>query len=278
MIGFTAEDLADLRRWAISGAIVVFAYGGIAAAMVTWHEPIEGDGQAAAIVIEFAPMPVAPATLNTGLPPGPEQDFSDASPNKPVDSPEEKEKIEQKVEAKLERKVEETVESKPVEEPPPEVPPAPNPEVAIEPPPPREVKQETPQRQEPRVASVASAPQAIAEQTAAIPAAPTHGPPNPNRLAAEQSWNSQIAALLKRNLRYPPKAASRGEKGVVQISFSLDRQGRVIDSRVVHSSGVAMLDEEALALVRRVQPFPPPPPQVQGERVEKMAPIRFIMK
>ena len=38
--------------------------------------------------------------------------------------------------------------------------------------------------------------------------------------------------------------------------FSLDRQGRVVDSRVVPSSGAAALDEEALALVRRAQPFP----------------------
>ncbi len=42
MIGLAAEDIADLRRWAISGGIVLFAYGGIAAAMVTWHEPAEG--------------------------------------------------------------------------------------------------------------------------------------------------------------------------------------------------------------------------------------------
>ena len=78
--------------------------------------------------------------------------MSDASPNKPTESLEEKieEKIEQKVEAKLEQKVEEKVETKPVEEPPPEVAPAPDPEVAVQPPPPQEVKQETPKRQEPR--------------------------------------------------------------------------------------------------------------------------------
>jgi protein TonB len=152
MIGFTAEDLVDLRRWAICGAIVVLTHGGIAAAMVSWRDSDEAAEPAAAIVIEFAPVPVAPAMPQMEIPPGPEQVMSDASPNKPTESLEEKieEKIEQKVEAKLEQKVEEKVDSKPVEEPPPEVAPAPDPEVAVQPPQPQEVKQETPKRQEPR--------------------------------------------------------------------------------------------------------------------------------
>jgi protein TonB len=57
-------------------------------------------------------------------------------------------------------------------------------------------------------------------------------------------------ALLERNKRYPGTAQSRREQGVAQIFFSLDGQGRVIDSRVVRSSGATSLDEEALALLR----------------------------
>ena len=90
MIGFTAEDLVDLRRWAICGAIVVLTHGGIAAAMVGWGDPDEAAEPAAAIVIEFAPVPVAPAMPQMELPPGPEQVMSDASPNKPTESLEEK--------------------------------------------------------------------------------------------------------------------------------------------------------------------------------------------
>src|SRR2546426_560318 len=126
MIGLAAEDLADLRRWAMCAAVVVLAHGGIAAAMVTWHEPVEPDEPAAAVVIEFAPVLAGPTLQQSELPPGPEMVMSDASPKK--ESPEDKEKdeTEQKVEAKLERKVEEKVETKPEEEPPPEVPPAPD--------------------------------------------------------------------------------------------------------------------------------------------------------
>ncbi len=280
MIAF--EDIADLRRWVISGTIVVLAHVGFAGAMVTWRDTDEAAEPAAAIVVEFAPVPVGPAKPESDLVPGPEQTMSDASPNRPTEALEEKieEKIEQKVEAKVEEKVEQKVEPKPVEEPPPEVKPAPNPEVAIEPPAPQEVKQETPQRQEPRPpAPTTSAPQVVPEETAAIPAAPTPGPIAPKNSRNVVKWRSQISALLERNKRYPPASQSRREQGVTQVLFGLDRQGRVIDSRVVRSSGAAALDEEALALVRRAQPFPPPPKDdFTGERMDLIVPIRFNLK
>jgi periplasmic protein TonB len=277
MIGLAAEDLADLRRWAISGAVVVLVHGGIAAAMVTWHDPIEPDEAAGAVVIEFAPVPVAPAAEQTEVPPGPEMVMSDASPKK--ESPEDKEKdqTEQKVEAKLEQKVEEKAETDPVEEPPPEVAPAPNPEVAVPPPPPQEVKQETPQRQEPRPAApTTSAPQAIPEATAAKPAAPVQGPRRPDNKYAVQTWQRQVSDLIARNARYPTAADRRGQTGEVQVSFGIDRQGRVIDSRVVRGSGNAALDEEALSVLRRAQPFPVPPQELPGERVGLVVPVQFV--
>ncbi len=260
-MSLSAEYLADLRRWLISGAIIVSAHGGIAAGMVNRRDEIEPAEPAAAIVIEFAPMPVAPTMPQTNIAPGPEQVMSDASPNKPVESLEEKQKVEEKVA------------SRPVEEPPPEVKPAPNPEVAVEPP--REVQQET--RQAPRLpAPTTSAPVAIPERTAALPAAPTQGQATPQNSSALAAWRSQIVAVIERNKRYPETSARRGEQGVAQVFFSLDRQGRVIDSRVVRSSGASALDEEALALLRRAQPFPPVPPEILGDRVNLILPLRFV--
>ncbi len=67
----------------------------------------------------------------------------------------------------------------------------------------------------------------------------------------------------------------RGEHGVAQVFFTLDRQGRVLESRVLQSSGAAALDAEALALLQRAQPFPAPPAELRGERVNVTVPIRF---
>jgi hypothetical protein len=44
------------------------------------------------------------------------------------------------------------------------------------------------------------------------------------------------------------------------------------------SSGVTALDEEAVALLRRAQPFPQPPPEILGERVYLTVPIRFNLR
>ena len=264
MILAAAADIADLRRWMISGAIVVLAHGAVAAALVTWREEIDPAEPAAAIVVEFAPLPVAPANRQMDIAPGPEQVMSDASPDKPIETV--KEPVEEKPEEK----------SEPVEEPPPDVKPAPNPEVPIQP---LSEARETPQRQEPRPpAPTTSAPQAAPLETAAIPAAPVQGQATPKSSNAIPTWKTKIVALLERNKRYPPASQSRGEHGVAQVFFSLDRAGRVIESRVLRSSGAAALDEEAIALLQRAQPFPAPPAEMPGPHVDLVVPIRFNLR
>jgi periplasmic protein TonB len=175
-----------------------------------------------------------------------------------------------------EQKIEEKVASKPVEEPPPEIKPAPNPDVAVEP---KQQEVAKLQPQEPRTpAPTTSAPQAIPEQSAAVPAAPMQGRLTPTPSNAVPTWKTHILALLERNKRYPEAAHSRHQQGVAQVFFSIDRQGRVLNSRVVRSSGASALDDEALALLRRAEPFPPPPPELPGPRVDLTVPIRFNLR
>jgi protein TonB len=190
--------------------------------------------------------------------------MSEASPATPIEQVEEKQKTPEKVA------------SRPVEEPPPEIKPAPNPDVALEPP---RQERATQRPQNPRTpAPTTSAPQALPERSAAVPAAPMQGRVTPNTSNAVPTWKTHILALLERHKRYPEIAQSRRQQGIAQVFFSLDRQGRVIDSRVVRSSGASVLDEEALALLRRAQPFPAPPRELPGERVDLTVPIRFNLK
>jgi len=65
---------------------------------------------------------------------------------------------------------------------------------------------------------------------------------------------------------------------VAEVFFSLDRQGRVVESRIMRSSGASSLDEEALALLQRAQPFPAPPSEMSGVRVDLTVPIRFNLR
>ncbi|CAI1074690.1 TonB family protein [Serratia quinivorans] len=122
-------------------------------------------------------------------------------------------------------------------------------------------------------ASSAAAPKALnmARQTAA--------PLNSDSASNEQvklSWESRVKGMLNRIKRYPPDAQRRRRSGMPQVSFSVDAQGRVFDLTLHAPSGTASLDREALAVVMRAQPLPPPPVEMlrQG-KVQVTMPIDF---
>ncbi|WP_261147087.1 TonB family protein [Serratia proteamaculans] len=122
-------------------------------------------------------------------------------------------------------------------------------------------------------ASSAAAPKAlnITRQTAA--------PLNSDSASNEQvklSWESRVKGMLNRIKRYPPDAQRRRRTGMPQVSFSVDAQGRVFDLTLQAPSGTASLDREALSVVMRAQPLPPPPVEMlrQGN-VQVTMPIDF---
>ncbi len=111
------------------------------------------------------------------------------------------------------------------------------------------------------------------------PPAPATSAPQPSRARmAVPTWKTQIVAILERNKRYPPGARARREQGVAQLAFSIDRQGHVLSSRIVISSGSAALDEETLALVQRSQPFPAPPPELADTEISFTVPVRYNIR
>jgi protein TonB len=101
--------------------------------------------------------------------------------------------------------------------------------------------------------------------------------PQPSRARADMAtWKSQIVTILEHSKRYPGEARSRGEQGTARLAFSIDQDGHLLSSRIVSSSGSVALDAEALALVGRAQPFPPPPPELAGN--ELTVPLRFNIR
>jgi protein TonB len=134
-------------------------------------------------------------------------------------------------------------------------------------------KEEKPKQQH---ASLASAP-STAENQAERAAAPAPGAPSRNPYAV-LNWKSRLVATLERSKRYPSEARARGEQGVAQLAFSIDRLGGVHHARIVHSSGSELLDNETLALVARAQPLPPPPLEITGAEIAIMVPIRYNIR
>jgi TonB family protein len=101
-------------------------------------------------------------------------------------------------------------------------------------------------------------------------------PTSPKLAPAIASWQQAVVARLARFQRYPAQA--KGATGVVNLSFSIDRQGHVLNSRVIKSSGSAVLDTEALSLLKRAAPLAPPPAGVPDSDLTFVVPIRFVLK
>jgi periplasmic protein TonB len=238
---FSFSRWPEAARWGACFALAVaFHAAGAAALFARWSEDSNLVAGTAVVMVDLAPVAVSP-NITTDVAPGPLQQEAEPEPQpeKPI------EKI--------------------------ELPPDPQaePVVAVTPPP----KLEPPKEKKPKQkhASLASAP-TRADPQADRPAAPMPGLSSRNSDALP-NWKTQLVAKLERNKRYPSEA--RGDQGIAQLAFSVDRQGGVHNARIVRSSGSSVLDHETLALVQRAQPLPPPPPEVQGAQIPISVPIRY---
>jgi len=249
------------RRWIAAGMLVMALHvGGAAAALWQWPDEEVDEEPEGAMMLELAPMPIAPREEMQNLAPGPLAE--DSVPTPPV---------EEVKETKLE-------EIPPLEESPL----APKPEVELEKIKPVEEKEEEedkkPQEQvqaQTVASSQASAPPKIeAAQEGPKAAAPLQGNSRkPNQ--AQLSWQKSLNLHLSKHKRYPSEARSQRIQGVVTVGFSIDLQGRVTNARVMKGSGSSLLDEEAIAMLNRASPLPAPP----DDSISNLSlPIQFNIK
>jgi len=249
-----ARETLHLRRWRESlrwgtcfALALCFHAAGAATLLARWNESSDLVANALVIIIDLAPVPVAPDVTPNELPPGPQQTQAqpEPRPEKPI------EKIELQPEPQAEALLPVTPPPKPVEK----------------------TKEMKPKQKH---ASLASAP-STAEHRAARAAAPMPGASS-RESDALPNWKSQLVARLERYKRYPSEAQSRGESGVAQLAFDIDRRGGVHHARIVRSSGSSLLDRETLSLIERAQPLPPPPPDMPGAQIAIVVPIRYSLR
>jgi protein TonB len=116
----------------------------------------------------------------------------------------------------------------------------------------------------------------------------TVNPPQPHDAApppvgantAAVITNYQLALLhhLAMHKRYPASARAAHREGVVNVRFSMARDGRVLDAALASSSHVPALDEEGVQLLYRASPLPPPPPEVRGDPIAMVVPVEFSLR
>ena len=260
-----------LLRWGVCFVAIVGLH--LAAAWIVlhrkpWVEPAPSPPPAAEM-IDLAPLPAAPPAPPSEIPPGPQQTLSQPPP-----PPE------------------------PAIKPPlPEAPPSPAPKIAVPEPPPTsapKIAVPEPPKLKPRPVErhqpikrpfnkTPPAPATTAPPQAEAPPAPSAAAPAPGASSAPASnavptWQGLLVGRLERFKRYPYEAQFRRQQGVVYLHFTMDRSGKVLTASIGKSSGFDALDQEALALVHRAEPLPPPPREVTGDPIELTVPLQFFLR
>ncbi|WP_168192780.1 energy transducer TonB family protein [Undibacter mobilis] len=270
-------------RWSVCFvAALGIHFAGAAVLLSHWQPVSDQAANAPVVMIDLAPIAVAPQTTETDLPPDTVARQFQSGEQKTPDKPEE-EVVEKPPQPEPEKPVEV---AKAEDEPdkPSDVTPEPKAEISLLPPPrpvqktedkKDEKKKEVRKKPRPRQASLASAPSA-ADQVAPRAAAPSAGAARDSN--ALPNWTSRVISRLERYKRYPSDAQSRGDRGVVRLAFSVDRSGGVHNARVVASSGSNVLDRETLAMIERASPLPPPPDEVHGSYIPVVVPIAYYIR
>lgn len=279
-----------ILRWTLAGVFVLAVHGGVALAIVHWPKPENTSGEPpAAVMIELAPLPVAPEAPAQEVAVGIQQEqIEESTPTEAKEEPIKEEPPEPEIEP---------VKTEPPKEPPPEpierevkteteMPELPQIDTAAAvldapapPPLPDKVEEEKPEEKKPEAkkakpkpkpksaAQPASAPKPVDVARARTNAAPTSGVGSSMSVA---TWRGSVIAHLNRHKRYPGSGG-----GTSSVAFTIDRAGHVLSARLIRSSGSAVLDQAALALARRASPLPAPPANIGGGSVVLTVPVRF---
>lgn len=247
--------------WIAAAVAALTIHAGCVAFAVARLQSDEASDDLGAPAIEVGLEMASPKTEATDLPPGPDSDASAASP-----AVAEQKAVEKETELPKEVPTE-------TEEPDRVVTTADN---------------QKPKEDEPEKAAVqqSASTESIASEATAMPnveaakeerksVAPAIGT-GASLQRLRVTWQKELVAHLDRHKKYP---AARNQKAAeIVVSFTLDRVGHVQSVSVVKGSGDAAFDEAALAMVRRSDPVPAPPPVIADEGLSFTLPVIFRVK
>jgi protein TonB len=278
MNAFVLHDTSDTTgalRWTTSATLIVAAHAALIALGMAWYTQRPPPGVTMpTIMVDMAPATASPQPTPMDIAPGPEMQEADASP--PVEQAK-PDTVQEQFEATPPQLTPEVV--APPEQKPDPTPAKPEPAKIV--PEPAKPVQEKPKP----VRKEAKKP------TEAPPAPRTTAPPRAERqapaasavnagasAAAVASYNQLVAAHLQRFKQHPAGATTAGLQGTARVSFTLGRGGQLLSSRLAGSSGHAVLDAEALAMLSRAQPFPAFPPDIKDASLRFNVPRTFSLR
>lgn len=87
----------------------------------------------------------------------------------------------------------------------------------------------------------------------------------------------ELAAFANRNIDYPQSAIEDDIQGTVLIEFTVDTNGRIIDSKI-KTSVDKILDDECLSMLKKMPAWDPGELNGKAVAVKFVWPIKFTLK
>jgi protein TonB len=255
------EQKTSRRLWIFAGVCALALHIGGAALAISHLQSEEADDALGATAIEIGLEMASVHREVADLPPGPDTDASTASP--------------QLAEQKAEVKETDLPQDKPTE--------TEEADRVV-----TETESKKPKEDDPKIAAVqtsASTESVAAEATAtpsseAIPEGPRSIAPaigtGETARRVRATWQKELVAHLDKHKKYPSERSQKAAE--IYVRFTLDRLGHVLATSIEKGSGDTAFDEAALAMVRRSDPVPAPPPLIADEGLSFTVPVIFRVK
>lgn len=90
-----------------------------------------------------------------------------------------------------------------------------------------------------------------------------------------EDWRRDIVGHINRHKRYPAESRRARDEGTVEITFTMDRQGRILNAKISKSSGIERLDLAAVAILGLAEPLPKPPASINAATIKQTIPITY---
>jgi len=256
-LGWRAPPRGIASHWLIAGCVALALHGGAAVALM--DRETELDDEAGAAAIEIGLDYEAPRAQTSFLPPGQEAEESRAA----LETPDQKITQDKALpEAKLTQAEEADRQAapKPLEKPDETKP---------------EATQNTVAAQAAAESEAAAAPSSELAKESVHSRAPAPGVGETARRAA-LTWQKHLVAHLDRAKRYP--AEGGGRSVTIKLRFRIDRSGRLQMAEPAAAGQDEAFESAALAMLRRADPVPAPPPEIADAGLTFALPVVFRAK
>lgn len=104
------------------------------------------------------------------------------------------------------------------------------------------------------------------------------GPLEEESIEAMLRYQDMVKQRIEEARRYPIFAKRQGIEGTVHLSFIVLSNGISRDIKIIHSSASKILDEEAVATIKRVNLFPPFPKEIKTSFIQIEVSIVFTLQ